>query len=242
LHEIEYLLIKGKSLKKNYKQVAFTNFNEMIEQNGLTSLGTTTTIGWTIDPRRFAFLFSRYKFVSKMFSGYKKVLEIGCADGFASVIVANEVSQMSCTDYDKLLVDEAKKRPEHKQLGTKFKVFDFVKKKYKTKQDGIYCLDVFEHIEQKNEDEFLKNIVKSLNKNGTLIVGIPSLESQKYASKPSKEGHVNCKSGEDFKDLMQKYFHNVFLFSMNDEVVHTGYYPMSHYLIAVCCNKKNISK
>lgn len=24
-----------------------------------------------------------------------------------------------------------------------------------------------------------------------------------------------------------------FLFSMNDEVVHTGYYPMAHYLIAV---------
>jgi hypothetical protein len=25
---------------------------------------------------------------------------------------------------------------------------------------------------------------------------------------------------------------------MNDEVVHTGFYPMAHYLIAVCCGKK----
>jgi hypothetical protein len=24
------------------------------------------------------------------------------------------------------------------------------------------------------------------------------------------------------------------VFSMNDEVVHTGFYPMAHYLLAVC--------
>jgi hypothetical protein len=25
---------------------------------------------------------------------------------------------------------------------------------------------------------------------------------------------------------------------MNDETVHTGFYPMAHYLIALCCGKK----
>jgi hypothetical protein len=29
-----------------------------------------------------------------------------------------------------------------------------------------------------------------------------------------------------------------FLFSMNDEVVHTGFAPVAHYLFAVCCQKK----
>ena len=52
---------------------------------------------------------------------------------------------------------------------------------------------------------------------------MPSLESQKYASKQSKEGHVNCKSGENLKKLLNKYFINNFVFSMNDEVVHTGF-------------------
>ena len=27
-------------------------------------------------------------------------------------------------------------------------------------------------------------------------------------------------------------------FSMNDEVVHTGFYPMAHYFFALCCGKK----
>jgi hypothetical protein len=28
------------------------------------------------------------------------------------------------------------------------------------------------------------------------------------------------------------------MFSMNDEVVHTGYAAMSHYNLALCCGKK----
>ena len=67
---------------------------------------------------------------------------------------------------------------------------------------------------------------------------MPSLESQKYASKESKQGHVNCKSGEQLRKTLNKYFWNTFIFSMNDEVVHTGYFPMSHYLFGIACNPK----
>ena len=45
-------------------------------------------------------------------------------------------------------------------------------------------------------------------------------------------------NAEDLKFLMLKYFNKVFIFSMNDEVVHTGFYPMSHYYFALCVSKK----
>jgi len=38
--------------------------------------------------------------------------------------------------------------------------------------------------------------------------------------------------------LVQRYFDNVFIFSMNDETIHTGFYPMAHYLLALCCGVK----
>jgi hypothetical protein len=25
---------------------------------------------------------------------------------------------------------------------------------------------------------------------------------------------------------------------MNDEIVHTGFFPMAHYLLALCCTKR----
>ena len=82
------------------------------------------------------------------------------------------------------------------------------------------------------------NIINSLSDGGVVILGMPSLESQKYASSASKDGHVNCKTGKDLKSLCEKYFHNVFLFSMNDEIVHTGFEKMAHYLLVLCCGIK----
>ena len=75
---------------------------------------------------------------------------------------------------------------------------------------------------------------RTTNNNGIYICGIPSLESQQYASEGSKIGHVNCMSKTQLKSYLSSYFSNIFVFSMNDEVLHTGYGPMSHYLLALC--------
>ena len=106
------------------------------------------------------------------------------------------------------------------------------------KFDAVYSLDVLEHIDPANEDLFMSNMLESLNAGGVAIVGMPSLESQAHASPQSKEGHVNCKTGKGLKQFLEKYFNNVFVFSMNDEVIHTGFYPMAHYLMAICCDKR----
>ena len=100
-------------------------------------------------------------------------------------------------------------------------------------------MDVIEHIPAADEDTFIGNMTKSLNDAGVCLIGSPSLESQQYASPGSKAGHVNCKTGPDLKALMQQFFHNVFMFSMNDEVVHTGFQPMAHYLFALGANRKD---
>ncbi|MGA8318453.1 MAG: SAM-dependent methyltransferase, partial [Bradyrhizobium sp.] len=81
-------------------------------------------------------------------------------------------------------------------------------------------------------------IMKCLSREAVLIVGMPSLESQAYASPGSKAGHINCKTGPDLKSLIGEFFHSVFLFSVNDEVVHTGFHKMAHYIIAMGTHPK----
>jgi hypothetical protein len=81
--------------------------------------------------------------------------------------------------------------------------------------------------------------VKSLRPQGALILGCPSLSSQAHASPQSKAGHVNCKTGDTMRELLGRFFHNVFVFSMNDEVVHTGYAPMAHYILGLGCGRKD---
>ena len=67
---------------------------------------------------------------------------------------------------------------------------------------------------------------------------MPSKNSQKFASKLSKLGHVNCKTEQELKKFLKIFFHDVNVFSMNDEVVHTGFYPMSNYFLTICNTKK----
>jgi len=206
-------------------------------QKGSAILGVMNNQVWHDDPRRLVFTLSRYKFVAKLLSGKNKVLEVGCGDAFASRVVQQEVGALTAIDFDPLFIEDIKSRADP-DWPLDCAVHDMLAGPYAGKFDALYSLDVLEHIEQDKEDLFLRNALQSLIPEGVAIVGMPSLESQSYASPQSKEGHVNCKSGNDFKRLMQGYFHNVFMFSMNDEVVHTGYFPMAHYLLAVCANLK----
>lgn len=200
-------------------------------------MGLMSAHAYIEDPKRLAFTLSRYKFVSKMLAGKTNVLEIGCADGFGTPIVMQEVKKLTAVDFDWTFISDASRHhPYRDQIS--FEYADFVKSTIKSEFDAVYSLDVLEHITPMNEHRFLLNISKCLSPNGVLIVGIPSLESQRFASVISKAGHVNCKSGSDLKQFLEVYFQNVFLFSMNDEVVHTGFEKMSHYLLAVCCQKK----
>ena len=47
------------------------------DKEGLARLGLVTNQTWHDDPRRLLFNLARYKFVSKMLSGKRKVLEAG---------------------------------------------------------------------------------------------------------------------------------------------------------------------
>jgi len=192
---------------------------------------------WYEDPRRMAFLLARYKFASKMLSGKNKVAEVGCGDGFGSRIVLQEVQQVDLYDFDPLFVADITANQVDRWKCEAFAA-DILAGPLPRSYEGIYSLDVIEHIAAEQELLYVGHLRDSLDEHGILIIGSPSLESQAYASPPSKAGHINCKTGKDIKELMARFFYNVFLFSMNDEVVHTGFSQMAHYLFVVCTGKK----
>ncbi len=207
------------------------------DEAGLARLGLMTNQVWHDDPKRLVFSLARYKFVAKMLAGRKRVLEVGCGDGFASRIVQQEVGDLTISDYDPVFVADAKAR-SNARWPAKAMVLDILSAPPSGRYDAAYSLDVLEHIPAEREDDFIRNIAAALDAHGVLIIGMPSLESQAYASPPSREGHINCKRGPELKAVMERHFHNVFLFSMNDEMVHTGFTPMAHYLLALCCYRR----
>lgn len=188
-------------------------------------LGLMVNQCWYDDPKMVGIHMARYKFVAKMLAGKQMIAEIGSADGMYTSIVHKHCapSILHAYDFDPEWKNECPATLTHDICTGPLPLGPY---------DGIYSLDVMEHIA--DEDAYLKHVKDSLKNNGVFIVGMPSLESQAYASPLSKEGHINCKSGEELRRLLLGHFPNVFIFGMNDEVVHTGFLPMCHYLLAVC--------
>ena len=210
---------------------------EAVTQRGYERLGLRSSQSWHDDPKHLLFRLSRYKFVAKMLSGSDHVLEVGCGDAFGTRIVQQEVRALSATDFDAVFVRDVEDRMVDRW---RFPVFthDLLDGPIKGAYDGVFALDVLEHIDNKHQNTFLANAFAPLTEHGVAIIGMPSLEGQAHASPTSRAGHVNCQTMPELKQTMRQFFHNVFMFSMNDEVVHTGYHPMAHYLFAVCTSRK----
>lgn len=187
---------------------------------------------WDRDPRRLAFVLARYKFVARMLEGKEKVLEVGCADGFGSRIVRQHVQALTAIDIDEKSIAEAAQNAS-KTWPIRFGVFDVMQLSDDNgwQFDAVYSLDVLEHIDHQDEGRFLSKLRGCAP---VAIIGTPSLESQAYASELSRQGHVNCHTGSVLKATLEQHWRQVFLFGMNDEVLHTGFPPMAHYLFALC--------
>ena len=186
-------------------------------------------------PRHILFTLSRYKFAAKMIGEGKGILELGCNEGLGSYYLSEFATHVHGVDFDEEAIGWAKENLENEKLT--FQCDDFINKRY-NKNHAVVSYDVIEHILPENEDAFLQTVVENLVNDGVFLVGTPNITSHRFSNPEFSGAHVNLYAGPRLCEALEKYFHNVFLFSMNDEMIHTGFVPMAHYLIALCCSKK----
>jgi Cyclopropane fatty acid synthase and related methyltransferases len=213
---------------------------ERKEAGDTSRFGLMSSQTWQDDPKRLAFVLSRYKFAGKMLAGCRRVLEIGCADAFGTRIVRQAGPEVTAVDFDPIFIENARQTMDAR-WPVDFAVHDMTETAFGANTfDGAFALDVIEHITPEKEDAFVANAVRSLTSHGVLLLGCPSQASQAHASKPSREGHVNCKDGEEMRKLLGRHFHNV-LFFHERQVVHTGYFPMAQYIFGLACGPKVVA-
>ena len=213
-------------------QIVFDSY----AKKGGVMLGPHSSYVLRNDPRHLSFLLARYKFVAKMLENKQEVLEVGCGDALGMALILQNVKKVLAIDIESLVIADNIKRSEYGKRCA-FKVLDITSKTAGKKFDGAFALDVIEHIPKRLEDRFMVNIFDSLKKDAVCIIGTPNITAKRYATKISALGHINLKNSDELKKLISRYFRNVFIFSMNDEVIHTGYRPMAHYLFGVGVGK-----
>lgn len=218
----------------NSEKLLWNDVNESLG-NMKCGLGDHWSFNFRNDPKRLGFVLSRYKFSAKMICKNVDVLELGCSSGIGAPILAEKAISYTGVDLDEQAISTAKSH----FLDSKFTFVydDFMGEKY-GQFGAVVSLDVIEHILPEYEELYFETIMNNLEKDGMCIVGTPNITASAYASEMSKMGHVNMYSQERLVGVMKQYFHQAFAFGMNDEIVHTGYAPMAHYIFCLGCHRK----
>lgn len=193
-------------------------------------LGPWTSLSLRNDPKHLLFTLARYKFCARMLEGCSSVIDLGPGDGPGLPLLSRAVEQVYSIDWDSRLTEGNKQRLEDFS-NIKHMHYDINKEDIPLANvDAAVNIDVIEHLNPPSEDIFMRRIVKCLSPNGILITGTPNVNASQYSSPQSKVQHINLHSAETLKSLTREYCTNAFSFSQNDEIVHTGYSKMAHYI------------
>ncbi len=221
--------------KELWEKVSNMNIQENV------TLGPINTESLVKDPKHFAFTLSRYKFAAKMMHRCTHIIEVGCGEGIGALsFIAETNANVTAIDFDEKQIKYAQQHIFPLTEGrVKYVCGDMISAPYTEELgDGMLSLDVIEHIHPDEEEKFIKNCMASLKPGSIAIFGTPNKYAAQYASARSNEGHINLFDPQRLTSTFEKYFSHVFFFSMNDEMVHTGYSKMAHYLLVLCVNKK----
>jgi cyclopropane fatty-acyl-phospholipid synthase-like methyltransferase len=137
----------------------------------------------------------------------KRVLEIGCGEGYGSNYLAGFSGSVIAIDYDASAIEHAKSKYHKKNLA--FRQMDIKNLGYlKEKFDTVCCFQVIEHIE--NTDRFLNDIKQLLADGGVFIVSTCNKRDSSPGSDiPLNKFHVREYFFDDFRKLLEGHFSSV---------------------------------
>jgi len=184
----------------------------------------------------FLIRLARYKFVSRLIKKTDRVLEVGCGSGIGALFLSQHSFQVTGIDSDNREVQEAKRINLRENVS--FVETDFFNYPAKNAFDVVVALDLIEHIPVRRSSVFIQRSTKHLRQNGMLIIGTPSRYSYPHQGKLSQAAHKKLYDQEELCHLLEKQFGRTIAFSMNDELVHTGFWKMAWYYFAIAIYPK----
>jgi SAM-dependent methyltransferase len=183
------------------------------------------------DPLSILFRLARYKFAYRQLRGHERVIDVGCGDGTGAYMLRQGCRQVIgiSTDPDWFVPELRGRQDESFQL-LRADVFEYANNE---PFDVAVCLDVIEHLPSAHGPRLLDRLAGLLKADGRLFLGTPSAGTAQWRNKLSRRDHQHEYSREELQPMLNERFAHVIFFSMNDEIVHTGFDPLAWYLMFV---------
>lgn len=180
---------------------------------------------------------ARYKFVSKMLSSDDEIIDIGCGGGLSTLFFSKFCKHALGVDNDESRIPEWNK--------IKNKQVRFLKQDVKninainSTANCIINIDFIEHFDKEDGIKIIKNCKNYLHtqenkRNKMFIIGTPSFYSKKYRAPHNLKNHKYEYKPDELNEICKKFFSRTLNFTMNDELVHTGFDKLGWYFFIIC--------
>ncbi len=186
------------------------------------------------NPLMSAIKLARYKFVAKMLSLNDVVLDLGCGNGYSSYFFSKYCREVTGVDLYASISEVSNKFPADNLSFIQADILAPPTEVLNKKVSAVTSIDVIEHFYRDDGEKIIRTYTDIIEDNGMMIIGTPNKFSEMYRSKQSKDIHFHEYEPDELKELCDKYFSRTILFSMNDELVHTGFNKLAWFIYAVC--------
>ena len=188
------------------------------------------------NPLMTAVKLARFKFPARMLGPKDDVLDLGCGRGYGTYFYSSMTEgRVIGVDY---FTDITQVRSQISRPNLQYIEEDLRKPSEKLlalRHDAIISVDVIEHFSREGGTAIIEQFSNTLNPGGMMILGTPNRRSAEWRSEQSKKVHIHEYEPEELREVCDRYFKRTFLFSMNDEIVHTGFSKLAwfFYIVAV---------
>ncbi len=186
------------------------------------------------NPLMSAVKLARYKFAARMVSEDDVVLDLGCGNGYSSYFLSKYARKVVGMDLYADIPGASKRMSADNLQFIKGDILFPPPEITEEEFTVVNSIDVIEHFHRDDGEKIVRDYSGLLSKNGMMIIGTPSRHSQAYRSARSRKVHFYEYEPEELRDMCRGYFGRAILFSMNDEIVHTGFNRLAWFIFLLC--------
>ncbi len=176
---------------------------------------------------------ARYKFVARMLSPDDEVVDLGCGKGYGSYFFSRYAKSVVGVDHSDDFAPRVLGAAGDKLRLVAGDLLDLPAEISSRRFSAVVSLDVIEHFDKPDGERIVRWCAEHLADGGMLLLGTPSRFSQPFRSAHSRAQHIHEYEPDEIEALVKTCFRRTFLFSMNDEVVHTGFRKLAWFVFVI---------
>lgn len=180
----------------------------------LTKLEEERIVPWA-DAGLFAWHLARYQFALPFVDG-KRVLDVGCGEGYGSALLADRAKEVVGVDYSPAAIAHASDAYVRPNL--RFEVQNAAALEPSLGHfDVVTCFEVVEHVE--DQESVFAGVAGLLSRTGVLLLSTPNrlvdVPFERFVSGVHNEYHVGLLSPAELRDRARRHFRQVTLYGQS---------------------------